>query len=122
MELYKRFDKLKDIIKDCLTKHNILVKKVADILTSVSPDGDDNHKMFESHVKELYTAADHSMLFGHINFHWSYLDPSLLHRLVRELELKEVKETMEVYDLDLRNFRKQTPLSLFCQTQKRKKN
>ena len=87
----------------------------------MSPDGDDSHKMFEKDLEKLYAAADHSVLFGRLNFHWSYLDPSLLSRLVRELELKDVKERMEEYDLDLQQFRKQTPLSLFRQTQKIKK-
>ena len=119
--LYKRFNELKDYIKECLERHNVLVTKVADVLTSVSPDGDDSHKMFEKDLEKLYAAADHSILFGRLNFHWSYLDPSLLTRLVRELELKDVKERMEDYNFDLQQFRKQTPLSLFCRTQKRKK-
>ena len=119
-ELYKRFNELKDYIKESLEKHKVLVTKVADVLTSVSPDGDDSHKMFKKDLEKLYAAADHSVLFGHLNYHWSYLDPSLLTRLVRDLELKDVKEKMEVYNFDLQRFRKQTPLSLFCRTQKRK--
>ena len=120
-ELYKRFNELKDYIKECLERHNVLVTKVVDVLTSVSPDGDDSHELFRKDLAELYAAADHSVLFGRLNYHWSYLDPSLLTRLVRDLELKDVKERMHVYDLDLQQFRKQTPLSLFCRTQKRKK-
>ena len=121
-ELYMRFNELKKSIKECLTQHDILVSEVADVLTAVSPDGDDSHKMFEKDVKKLYAAADHSELFGHLNYHWSYLDPSLLTRLVRDLKLKDaVKEKMEEYNLDLQKFRKQTPLSLFCRTQKRKR-
>ena len=120
-ELHKRFNELKKNIKECLMQHDILVSEVADVLTSVSPDGDDSHKMFEKDIEKLYTASDHSVLFGHLNYHWSYLDPSLLTRLVRELELKNVKERMEEYDLDVQQFREQTPLSLFCRTQKRKR-
>ena len=120
-ELHKRFNELKKNIKECLTQHVIPVSEVADVLTSVSPDGDDSHKMFEKDLEKLYAAADHSVLFGHLNYHWSYLDPSLLTRLVRELDLKDVKEKMEEYDLDVQQFRKQTPLSLFCRTQKRKR-
>ena len=120
-ELYQRFNELKDYIKECLERHNVLVKKVVDVLTSVSPDGDDSHKMFEKDLEKLYAAADHSVLFGHLNYHWSYLDPSLLTRLVRDLELKDVKEKMEEYNLNLQRFRKQTPLSLFCGTQKRRR-
>ena len=119
--LYQRFNELKDYIKECLQRHNVLVTKVVDVLTSVSPDGDDSHKMFEKDLEKLYAAADHSVLFGRLNFHWSYLDPSLLTRLVRELELKDVKEKMEEYNFDLQRFRKQTPLSVFCRTQRRKR-
>ena len=120
-ELYKKFNELKKNIKESLTQHNIPVSEVADVLTSVSPDGDDSHKIFEKDHEKLYTAADHTVLFGHLNYHWSYLDPSLLNRLVRDLELKDVKEKMEVYNLILQRFRQQTPLSLFCRTQKRKR-
>ena len=120
-ELYQRFNELKGYIKECLERHNVLVKKVVDVLTSVSPDGDDSHKMFKKDLEQLYAAVDHSVLFGHLNYHWSYLDPSLLTRLVRDLELKDMKEKMEEYNLNLQRFRKQTPLSLFCQMQKRKR-
>ena len=120
-ELQKRFNELKVYIKESLEKHKVVVTKVVDVLTSVSPDDDNSHKIFEKDLEKLYAAADHSVLFGHLHFHWSYLDPSLLTRLVRELELKDVKEKMEEYDLDVQRFRKQTPLSLFCQTQKRKR-
>ena len=120
-ELYMRFKELKKNIKECLTQHNILVSEVADVLTSVSPDGDDSHKMFEKDLEKLYAATDHSVLFGRLNYHWSYLDPSLLTRLVRDLKLKDVKEKTEEYNLDLQRFRKQTPLSVFCQTQRRQR-
>ena len=119
--LYKRFNELKKNIKEYLTQHNILVSEVADVLTAVSPDGNDSHKIFEKDLEKLYAAADHSVLFGRLNYHWSYLDPSLLTRIVRDLELKDVKEKMDEYNFDLQRFREQTPLSLFCQTQKRKK-
>ena len=102
IELYKRFNELKDCIKECLKRHKVLVTKVVDVLTSVSPDGNDSHTMFEKDLEKLYAAADHSVLFGRLNDHWSYLDPSLLTRLVRDLELKDVKERMEEYNLDLR--------------------
>ena len=120
-ELYQIFNDLKDYIKESLEKHKVPVTKVVDVLTSVSPDGDDSHKMFKKDLEKLYAAADHSVLFGHLNYHWSYLDPSLLTRLVRDLKLKDVKEKMEEYSLNLQRFREQTSLSLFCLTQKRKR-
>ena len=106
----------------CLEKKEIPVERVADALTSLSPDDDDHHKMFlESHVRVLVTAVNHSELFGTMNFHWNYLDPSLLDNLVRTFDLEDVKAEMEAYKSDLQLFRMNTLLTTFCRTQKRKK-
>ena len=121
-ELKKRFNHLKMATLECLEKHEVHVKRVADVLTSLSPDDDECHRMFlESHIRNLYTAADHFELFGTMNFHWNYLDPSLLNSLVTELELVEVKPDMTTYQSDLQQFRMKTPLNLFCQTHRRKR-
>ena len=117
-ELRKKFSKLKQIAKECLVKCEISVTEVADTLTSLSPDDDKHHKMFlKSHVKVLYAAADNSELFGTMNFHWNYLDPSLLGYLVEELDLKDVEGDIDAYKSNLQLFRLTTPLSLFYQTQ-----
>ena len=120
--LYNRFSDLKNFVKESLEKHGVFVKKVVDVLTSLSPDDDEHHKMFlETHVKALVTAADNSELFVTMNFHWNYLDPSLLDHLVRKLDLNKVKAQMEAYKLDLQKFRTKTPLSMYCQAHKRKR-
>ena len=75
----------------------------------------------ESHVKVLYAAADNSELFGTMNFHWNYLDPSLLCHLVKQFDLKDVKGNLNAYESKLQQFRKKTPLTVFCRTQKRKR-
>ena len=121
-ELDKRFSGLKKTIRDYLERSRVLVKDVADVLTSLSPDDDEHHKIFlESHVERLYTAVNHSVLFGTMNFHWNYLDPSLLDTLVKKLDLKEIKAQMDGYKSVLQRFRMKTPLSLFCRAQKRKR-
>ena len=121
-DLKKKFTSLKKSIREYLEKHKVPVKDVADVLTQLSPDDDECHRMFlQKHVRDLVTAVDHSELFGTMNFHWNYLDPSLLDHLATELDLKEVKENMKAYKSDLRQFRATTPLTLFCQTQKRKR-
>ena len=121
-KLDKKFSNLKNSIRECLEKHKIFVKKVVDVLTSLSPDDDEHHKMFlESHVTALVTAADHSELFVKMNFHWNYLDPSLLDHLVRKLELNTMKAQTEAYKSDLQQFRKKTPLTLFCQAHRRRR-
>ena len=120
--LRKKFNGLKKATRECLEKHKIHVKRVADALTSLSPDDDECNWMFlKSHIRDLFAAADHYELFGTMNFHWNYLDPSLLNHLVTELELVEVKPDMATYQSELQLFRMKTPLNLYHQTQKKKK-
>ena len=120
-ELSKGFRILKNNIRECLEKHQIHTKEVADVLTSLSPDEDEQHTMFtESHIKDLYGAADISEQFGTMNSHWDYLNPPLLDHLVQQFDLQEVRDQMEAYKSDLQQFRMKTPLNLFCHTQKRK--
>ena len=120
--LQMKFNGLKKNIRQSLDKHEVAVTDVADALTSLSPDDDECHKLFlKDNVKELYTAASNTILFGTMNFHWNYLDPSLLEHLIRVLRLKEVKESMKSYKSNLKQFRMATPLRLFCETQRKKK-
>ena len=120
--LKKKFNALKKEIRECLDNHKFFVQDVADILTSLSPDDDECHQIFlKEHIKMLNTAVNNSELFMTMNFHWNYLDPSLLHHLVTELELVEVKPDMITYQSHLEQFRMKTPLNLFHQTQRKKK-
>ena len=122
-ELDDGFDILKNAIRECLEKQKVLVSKVADALTSLSPDCDEQHKKLftGSHVTDLYRAANISVLFGIMNPHWNYLDPSLLEHLVKKFRLDVMKRQIKGYKLDLQQFRKNTPLNLFCLTQRRKR-
>ena len=121
-ELDKGFKNLKNTIRECLEKQQVLVSQVADVLTSLSPDDDEQHKIFaESHVIALFEAANISEQFGIMNFHWNYLDPSLLEHLVKEFHLEQIKDLIKAYKSDLQKFRIKTPLNLFCQTQKKKR-
>ena len=121
-ELEEGFKNLRNSIRECLERQRVLISQVADALTSLSPDDDERHKIFtESHVTVLYRAASISEQFGTMNFHWNYLDPSLLEHLVKEFHLEQMKDRMEAYKSVLQQFRKKTPLKLFCQTQKRKR-
>ena len=121
-ELEDGFDNLKNAIRECLEKQRVLVSKFADVLTSLSPDFDKQHKLFiGSHITALYRAANISEQFGTMNPHWNYLDPSLLEHLVKKFRLEVMKRQIEGYKSDLQQFRKKTPLKLFCQTQRRRK-
>ena len=98
------------------------VVDVVDVLTQLSPDEDEYHKIFlQSHTKILIEAGSHSELFLTMNWHWNYLDPSLLNHLVDELELDSVKPETGSYKSDVQHFRKRTPANLFVQTQKKKR-
>ena len=120
-QFMKRFNALKKSTRECLERLRVPVKRVADTLTSLSPDDVDEHKQFlESHLSALYQAPDHSELFGTMNFHWNYQNPQLLDHLIQEFDLKGVKGEMKTYKEDLQQFRKKTPLKLFCQSQNRK--
>ena len=121
-DMEEKFDHLKNSIREYLEKRKVTVKRVADVLTSLSADEDDRHRIFlESHVSVLFRAADIPELFGTMNFHWNYLNPSPLDHLVRKFDLKDAKIQMEAYKSALRHFRITTPLTRFCDTQKRKK-
>ena len=105
-----------------MTKENIPVPQVVDALTDLPADDVDEHKHFlESHVSVYYQANDHAELIGQLSFHMNYLSYHLLDYLGNEFDLVEVKEKMTIYKSDLQQFRKKTPLALFCQTQKRKR-
>ena len=120
--LKMKFNGLKKKIRESLDKHKVAVTDVADALTSLSPDDDECHKLFlEGHVEKLYAAPSNTVLFGTMNFHWNYLDPSLLEHLIQEFSLNEVKESIKSYKSHLKQFRMTTPLRLFCETQRKKK-
>ena len=121
-DLKESFKNLRTTVRECLEKQRVIVPQVADALTSLSPDDDEQHKIFtKSHVTVLYQAANISEQFGTMNFHWNYLDPSLLDHLVKEFHLEQVKDRMEAYKSALQQFRKKTPLKIFCLTQRRKR-
>ena len=121
-ELEEGFKNLRTTVRECLERQRVIVSQVADALTSLSPDDDKQHKIFtESHVTVLYRAANISEQFGTMNFHWNYLDPCLLEHLVKEFHLEHVNDRMKAYKSALQQFRKKTPLNIFCQTQRKKK-
>lgn len=117
----KRFHELKNSARECLEKYGVTVKRVADSLTSLPADDEEEHKQFlESHVSVLFNASNHSELFGTMNFHWNYLNYHLLDHVVEEFDLEVVKGEMEIFKKDLQRFREKTPLTLFCQAQRRR--
>ena len=108
--------------RDGLTKKKIPVPQVVDALTDLPADEIDEHKHFlESHLSVCYQANEHAELIGQLSFHMNYLSYQLLDYLGNKFNLVEVKGKMMIYKSDLQQFRKKTPLALFCRTQKRKR-
>lgn len=120
-QLEAKFNKLKESCRKHLEKLNISVKKIAEVLTSLPADDLDEHKQFlEENISQLYNASNISEQFGHLNVkNWNYLSYQLLDYLIREFDL-EVKGEMEVYKEELKQFRLETPLKVFCKTQKKR--
>ena len=116
----KRFNALKEASIECLERQRVPVKRVARALTSLPADDIEEHKQFlESHLSALHQAPDHSEQFGTMDFHWNYQNYQLLDHIIGEFNLS-VKGEMKTYKEDLQQFRKKTPLKLFCQSHRKK--
>lgn len=117
----KRFHALKNASRECLERHKVPVKMIANTLTSLPADDMPDHKLFlESHMSEIYQSPDHFELFGTMDFHWNYQNYHLLDYLIQEFDLEGIKSEMNIYKKDLWQFRKKTPLKLFCESQKKR--
>ena len=120
--LERRFNQMRLECRDGLEKRKIPVKKVVDALTNLPADDVDDHKqILQSQLNVYYQANDQAELIGQLSFSMNYLSFHLLEYLAKEFGLKEVSVQMKVYKSDLQQFRMKTPLTLFCQTQKRKR-
>ena len=108
--------------RDSLTKKKVPVVQVVDALTDLPADDVDEHKQFlSSHISVYYHANDHDELIGQLSFYMNYLSYQLLDYLASTFDLDGVKGKMKTYKSDLGQFRRKTPLTLFCRTQKRKR-
>ena len=119
----QQFNALKRSTREELESRSIDVKEVAECLTSLSADDMPEHKMFlKEHMDDLFQADSHKKLFALINVHyWNYLAYHLLEHLIKEFSVKVVKGEMEKYKRDLHQFLWDTPLDMFCQSQKKRK-
>ena len=116
-----RFDALKESARECLEKLRVSVKRVAGALTSLPADFKNEHEQFlKENLKEIYQAPDLAQQFGAINLYWDYLNYQLLDHLIQEFNLEGVKGEMKTYKEDLQQFRKKTPLKVFCRSHKRR--
>jgi len=97
------------------------VIQVMECLTDLPEDDMLEHKRFlREHIGNLLQSGSLFKLFVRMNLHWSYLAYHLLEHLIKEFSVEEVKGEMEKYKSDLHRFMWNTPLEVFCKTQKRK--
>ena len=118
----QRFNDLKKYTQKGLESRRIDVKAVVTSFTNLPADDKEEHKVFlEKHIHDLFQAESHEKLFALINIHyWNYLAYHLLEHLIKEFSVEEVKGEMKTYKSDLEQFMRDTPLEVFCETQKRK--
>ena len=131
-----RFNTMKMMTIKCLEKIQVSVTAVVYILSSLHAVYMGEHKVFlEKNVQKLSQCQNHWMLFASLNLYWNYLSYHLLDHLIKEVSqkhqfltdvkeksveqcLRDVKRQMSLYKRDLKRFRQQTPLKLFCQAEK----
>ena len=120
----ERFKDLKRQTREGLERLGPLasVQVVVERLTDLGADNKPEHKVFlQGNLHIMFRAENHFELYGILNFYWDYLAYNLLDHLIREFSIREVKGEMEEYKIDLKRFRRATPLKLFYQAQRRRR-
>lgn len=117
----------------CFEKIQVSVMAVVYILMSLHID--DHQVVLEEDREKLNQCYNHWELFGYLNLYWNYLSYSLLDHFIKDVSLRyqyltdvegkiaeqslaDIREQMSLYKGDLDQFRKNTPLILFCQAEK----
>ena len=99
-----------------LQEKKVVVRKVVYELTTLKARERSEHKVFlENNLERLREHKDLTVLFEDLNFYWNYLSPGLLEHLAKKFHLESVKMELQLYKAALKEFRVQTPLTLFCQ-------
>ena len=94
------------------------MKLVVECLTELKATDMPDHKVFlKENICDLYKANGIFELFGMMSIYWNYLSYHLLAHLIMEFSVQEVKEEMDKYKIDLRQFLDETPIKVFCEAQ-----
>ena len=80
----------------------------------------EHKRVLEEKEKSLSKSVDHLELFEQLDPHWNYLSYDLLDMLLEKVTMtnssfQHIRNEMDIYKNDLRNFRERTELNLFCQ-------
>ena len=74
----------------------------------------------ESKIDDFYESKSLHALFSKLDLYWNYLNYDLLDHLIKKFKVNEVKAEMECFKSELKKFIVDSPLNLFCDTQKKR--
>ena len=118
-ELEGKFDELRTKILDGLQTMGVNVRDLVYQLTTLRARERSEHRVFlQENLERLKNYEDLSALFEYLNLsYWNYLSPGLLEHLAKKFFLTHIHKEIQLYKGALKQFRVQTPLTLFCQTE-----
>ena len=114
------FNDLKKTCREELQTSELTTKLFVDTLKQMPADEMGHEQFQENFLSVLYQSSDFSELMGKLGFNMHYLSYQLMDFFGEKFDLNNVKEQMNHYEQELRNFRENTRLSLYCQTHNRK--
>lgn len=119
--LNKEFVLLKNCVRKSIIAKSLVPRKIAAFFTSLT-DVDEHQKNFlAKRARQIGAAKTIESIFANLNLCWNFLNPSILFKLVHQFELKDVIIQMRRYQTNIQQFRKKTPVDVFCQTMRRKR-
>ena len=116
MELKIKFQELQMAVMKSLLHEGIPITDIIREVTELPASKVAEHESYipEEEIKELDKCMQYDVLFSRLNPHWNYLSPNFLYHLIVTF-LKTIEE-MVTYNTDLSQFRSQTLVRLFAQT------
>ena len=116
MELKIKFQELQMAVMKSLLHEGIPITDIIREVTELPASEVAEHERYipEEEIKELDKCMQYDVLFSRLNPHWNYLSPNFLYHLIVTF-LKTIEE-MVTYNTDLSQFRSQTLVRLFAQT------
>ena len=92
----------------------VSLERVRHSITHLPPEiRSEHYKFLQEKMKDLRRCDDIVDVFSHLNLYWTYIDYSLLERLVNKYASDKLQGDMEEYVRDMQSFRKQTLVSTF---------
>lgn len=111
--------KLEQELQDKIEGSGVSLERVKRCITHLPPEiRSEHYKFLNDKMKDLRKCEDVVDVFSHLNLYWTYIDYSLLERLVNKYAGDDLQKEMEEYICDMQNFRRQTVVSTFVKVWK----